>query len=201
MYILLKWWLEVYDYASAHVVLVENHYLWCEQYSFGFSRFMPWGARVCSVWVHLNSTLWRIAIACGLLRGFLMNFKTVIWMSSFLVWPGLVKCNATSLLGSFFLMSPKWPTNLSIRRSSVWPTFCRPQTWQVMAYNKLELLHDILHRWMDFFSYRAFDCPCFVQVGAIFACSRGTTKREASFVFSARFTHWARDPGGSVWKW
>ena len=59
-----------------------SFHLWCEQYSFGFSRFKPWGASVRSVWVHLNSTLWWMVIACGLLGVFLMNSKIVIWTSS-----------------------------------------------------------------------------------------------------------------------
>ena len=58
-----------------------SYFLRCELYSLGFSKFMPWGASVRRVWVHFDSTLRRIVEACGLLGGFLMNSKTVIWIS------------------------------------------------------------------------------------------------------------------------
>lgn len=143
MYILLKWRLGIHDLKTTLVVFFWWDYLlWCEQYSFGFSRFRPCGASVRRVWVHLDSTLWRIVIACGLLGVFLMNSRTVIWMSSFLLCPIFVKWAATGLFGSPLLMSPKCPTNLSFRRSSVCPTYCMPHLWQVMAYTRLELLQD-----------------------------------------------------------
>lgn len=56
-------------------------YFWFEQYCFGFSRLRPCGASVRSVWVHLHSTLWWIV----------MNSRFIIWTSSLLLWPALVK--------------------------------------------------------------------------------------------------------------
>ena len=101
MYILLKWRLEVYEYQPTQVVLFGIHFL-CEQYFGRFSRFLPCGAWVHSVRVHLNSTMWWIAIACGLLGGFLMNSQIVIWRH--LSWCGKVLRNVLILvcLGRFF---------------------------------------------------------------------------------------------------
>ena len=83
-----------------------------------------------SIW---TQPLWRIVIACGLLGGFLMNSKMVIWMSLFLSWPTLLKWAATGLSRSPLLMSPKWPVNLSLKRSSVWPTYCMLHALHVIA--------------------------------------------------------------------
>ena len=49
--------------------------MWCEQYWFGFSRFRPCEASLCTACVHFDFNLWCIVIGCRLLGCFCMNSR------------------------------------------------------------------------------------------------------------------------------
>lgn len=73
-----------------------------------------------------------------------MNSNMLIDMSFSPLWPLCEKWAPIGLSMLPVLMSPRCPTNLSFSLSRVWPTYCRWHLVQVIAYTKLELLHEIL---------------------------------------------------------
>lgn len=120
-------------------------------YSFGLSMFSPRWARLWNRWVQFFSTLFLMVTACLLQGPFLMNSSTPCWFVPEKCLPIVFSCLE-------LLLSSKCPANLSLSLKSVWPTYYSKHCLRVIAYMRLELLHEI-------FCMRCMRCKICIPVG------------------------------------
>ena len=84
-------------------------------------------------YVQAYTYIYGSAIACGLFGGILMNSNTVMIKSSMPLCVCWEKCLPSGFSWLDLFMSPKWPTNLSLMRRYVCPTYGKPHFLQVTA--------------------------------------------------------------------
>ena len=88
-------------------------------------KFKPRGALLLNLYITASSVLrrlFRFPVVC----------VKIVAKTSCTVWPLLVKWRETGLMTLPYLMSARWPRNLSLNVLPVCPMYCSPHSLQDM---------------------------------------------------------------------